>query len=58
MFVQVCSFSGEIGLFYMIYYACLAGFFAAALAIFYQLVDDKVPNLYGADSLLKANPGK
>ena len=45
-----------IGLFYFVYYCCLAGFFAAALAIFYQLVDDRTPRLFGADSLLKANP--
>ncbi|XP_063430835.1 sodium/potassium-transporting ATPase subunit beta-1-like [Mytilus trossulus] len=45
-----------IGIFYVIYYICLSGFFAAALAIFYQLVDDKEPRLMGADSLLKANP--
>ncbi|ESO98925.1 hypothetical protein LOTGIDRAFT_213719 [Lottia gigantea] len=47
----------EIGFFYLIFYACLAGFFAALIAVFYQTIDEKYPKLMGTDSLLKANPG-
>eukprot|EP00745_Piridium_sociabile_P006248 TRINITY_DN140246_c0_g1_i1.p1 TRINITY_DN140246_c0_g1~~TRINITY_DN140246_c0_g1_i1.p1 ORF type:complete len:299 (+),score=51.49 TRINITY_DN140246_c0_g1_i1:82-978(+) len=47
----------EIGLFYLIYYACLAGFFVGMLAVFYQTVDEKRPKLTGTSSLLKGNPG-
>ncbi len=34
--------SVKIGLFYVIYYAFLAGFFMGMLLIFYQTLDDKV----------------
>ncbi|GFR67318.1 sodium/potassium-transporting ATPase subunit beta-2-like Protein [Elysia marginata] len=58
---QVLGRSGrswaEIGIFYVIYYACLAGFFAATLAVFNQTLDDDKPKLMGSDSLLKSNPG-
>lgn len=47
----------EIGVFYLIYYACLAGFFVGMLAVFYQTVDEKRPKLTGDSSLLKGNPG-
>lgn len=47
----------EIGLFYLIYYSCLAGFFVGMLAVFYQTVDEKRPKLTGSSSLLKGNPG-
>ncbi|RUS70522.1 hypothetical protein EGW08_021722 [Elysia chlorotica] len=47
----------EIGIFYVIYYACLAGFFAATLAVFNQTLDSDNPKLQGSDSLLKGNPG-
>jgi len=47
----------EIGIFYLIYYSLLAGFFVGMLAIFYQTVDENKPKLTGTDSLLKANPG-
>ncbi|KAL8608801.1 hypothetical protein ACOMHN_059483 [Nucella lapillus] len=47
----------EIGVFYLIYYICLAGFFVGMLAVFYQTVDQKRPKLTGESSLLKANPG-
>lgn len=47
----------EIGVFYLIYYSLLAGFFVGMLAIFYQTVDESKPKLTGTDSLLKANPG-
>ncbi|KAL3847632.1 hypothetical protein ACJMK2_018633 [Sinanodonta woodiana] len=48
---------GEIGLFYLIFYSCLAGFFAAMMAVFYQTLDWNIPRLRGADSLLRQNPG-
>ncbi|KAK7090402.1 sodium/potassium-transporting ATPase subunit beta-like [Littorina saxatilis] len=47
----------EIGLFYLVYYTCLAGVFVGFLAIFYQTVDEAQPKLTGTDSLLKGNPG-
>ncbi|XP_005111261.1 sodium/potassium-transporting ATPase subunit beta [Aplysia californica] len=47
----------EIGLFYLVYYACLAGFFAATIAVFYQTIDSHHPKLQGDSSLLKGNPG-
>ncbi|XP_060583120.1 sodium/potassium-transporting ATPase subunit beta-like isoform X1 [Ruditapes philippinarum] len=48
---------GEITLFYIIYYACLSGFFAGMLAVFYHTLDWNVPKLQGSDTLLKQNPG-
>lgn len=51
-------FSAQIGIFYIIYYACLAGFWAAMMAVFYQTLDWNDPRLSGPDSLLKQNPGK
>ncbi|KAK3691654.1 hypothetical protein RRG08_044874 [Elysia crispata] len=58
---QVLGRSGrswaEIGIFYIIYYACLAGFFAATLAVFNQTLDSDNPKLQGSASLLKGNPG-
>lgn len=47
----------EIGVFYLIYYSCLAGFFCGMLAVFYQTVDESRPKLTGDSSLLKGNPG-
>ncbi|XP_055869048.1 uncharacterized protein LOC106064913 [Biomphalaria glabrata] len=47
----------EIGLFYLVYYACLTGFFAATIAVFYETIDADNPRLQGTSSLLKANPG-
>jgi sodium/potassium-transporting ATPase subunit beta len=48
---------GEIGLFYLIYYTCLACFFAGMLAVFYHTLDWNEPKLKGSDTLLKQNPG-
>lgn len=48
---------GEIGLFYLVYYSCLAGFFVGMLAVFYQTIDSDRPKLTGDSSLLKGNPG-
>merc|ERR550519_2850802 len=47
----------KIGLFYLIYYICLAAFFAVSLIIFYQTIDDHEPSLTGYASLIKKNPG-
>ncbi|XP_059177865.1 sodium/potassium-transporting ATPase subunit beta-like isoform X2 [Physella acuta] len=47
----------EISLFYLVYYACLAGFFAATIAVFYETIDIDNPRLQGDSSLLKGNPG-
>lgn len=47
----------EIGLFYFVYYACLASFFAATLAVFYETVSDTEPKLLKDSSLLDGNPG-
>jgi len=48
----------KIGLFYLIYYTCLASFFAGLLAIFlYSYTDDKAPLLTGERSVLPQNPG-
>jgi sodium/potassium-transporting ATPase subunit beta len=47
----------EITTFYVIFFACLAGFFAATMAGFYQTIDEKQPRLQGESSLLRANPG-
>jgi sodium/potassium-transporting ATPase subunit beta len=48
---------GKIGLFYLVFYSCLAGFFAACLAVFYQTMGDRMPSQSGMDSLIKGNPG-
>ncbi|KAH3812408.1 sodium/potassium-transporting ATPase subunit beta-like [Dreissena polymorpha] len=47
----------QIGLFYLVFYTCLAGFFAGMLAVFYYTLDWNEPRLKGSDSLLKLNPG-
>lgn len=55
--VYICVFSGEITVFFLIFYACLAGFFAGMLSVFYYTLDWNEPRLKGSDSLLKQNPG-
>uniref|UniRef100_A0A914WDX4 Uncharacterized protein n=1 Tax=Plectus sambesii TaxID=2011161 RepID=A0A914WDX4_9BILA len=47
----------EITVFYIIFYACLAGFWIACLAVFVQTLDDKVPRYYGKGTILGVNPG-
>jgi len=47
----------EIGIFYLIYYTILSGFFAATIAVFYETVDENRPKLQDDSSLLKGNPG-
>jgi len=47
----------KIGLFYCIYYSCLAGFFAGMLSIFlYGFTNDVEPRLVGDHSVLPQNP--
>lgn len=49
---------GKIGLFYLVYYSCLAAFFAGLLAVFlFSFTDDKAPLLTGSHSVLLPNPG-
>jgi len=48
----------KIGLFYLIYYSCLAAFFAGLLSVFlFAFTDDKAPLLTGSHSVLPQNPG-
>ena len=51
------SFTVKIGLFYVIYYAFLAGFFVAMLIIFYQTLDDKMPKWQNSNGIIGTNPG-
>uniref|UniRef100_A0A1I8GBS7 Ion_trans_2 domain-containing protein n=1 Tax=Macrostomum lignano TaxID=282301 RepID=A0A1I8GBS7_9PLAT len=47
-----------ITIFYTIYYACLAGFFAGMLSVFlFGVIQDERPHLTGDQSLLRLNPG-
>ncbi|XP_067668766.1 probable sodium/potassium-transporting ATPase subunit beta-3 [Haliotis asinina] len=48
---------GEITVFYIIYYACLAGFFSACYAVFSTTLDEHFPRLIHTDSLIRGNPG-
>jgi len=47
----------KIGLFYLIFYSCLAGFFAIMLMGFFTTLDDDHPKQTGLFSLIKGNPG-
>jgi len=47
----------KIGLFYLIFYSCLAGFFAIMLTGFFQTLSDDHPKQTGLFSLIKGNPG-
>lgn len=47
----------KIGVFYLIFYGCLAGFFAAMLAGFFTTLDDSAPTQQNMYSLIKSNPG-
>lgn len=47
----------EITIFYIIFYSCLAAFFAINLAIFLQTLDPKWPRYYGKGSIIGINPG-
>jgi len=49
---------GKIGLFYLVYYSCLAAFFAGLLSIFlFAFTDNNAPLLTGTHSVLPQNPG-
>lgn len=50
-------FTAKILLFYVIFYAVLAGFFAAIFAVFYQTLDMHEPKWQLRDGLIGANPG-
>lgn len=47
----------QILLYYLVFYACLAGFFAINLSLFFTTIDDHAPRLQGYDTLLKGHPG-
>jgi len=48
----------KIGLFYFVYYSCLAAFFAGLLSVFlFAFTDDTAPLLTGSHSVLPPNPG-
>lgn len=47
----------KIGLFYLIFYSCLAGFFAIMLTGFFATLDNEAPTQQGMYSLIKGNPG-
>ncbi|XP_043258252.1 sodium/potassium-transporting ATPase subunit beta-2-like [Colletes gigas] len=48
---------GKILLFYVIFYAVLAGFFGAMLTVFYQTLDPNAPKWQMNNSLIGNNPG-
>lgn len=47
----------KIGAFYLIFYSCLAGFFAVMLVGFFATVSEKEPTMQDKYSLLKMHPG-
>lgn len=49
--------AAKIGIFYIIFYSCLAAFFAVLLVGFFQTLDVKQPTQQNLYSLIKANPG-
>lgn len=49
--------TGKILLFYVIFYAALAGFFAGLLAIFWQTLDTERPKWQLDQSIIGTNPG-
>lgn len=50
-------FSAKILAFYVLFYAVLAGFFAAMLYVFYQTLDENKPKWQLDNGLIGANPG-
>ena len=51
------KFAVKITVFYIIFYSCLAGFFAALMAGFFLTIDPNAPTQRGKQSILKGNPG-
>nr|CAD7463599.1 unnamed protein product [Timema tahoe] len=49
--------AAKILLFYVLFYAALAGFFAAMLTVFYQTLDMNIPKWQLDGSLIGSNPG-
>lgn len=47
----------KIGVFYVIFYSCLAGFFAIMLVGFFATLDERTPTMQKMYSLIKQNPG-
>jgi sodium/potassium-transporting ATPase subunit beta len=47
----------EITIFYIIFYSCLAAFWAVSLGFFIYTLDDKLPRWYGKGSIVGINPG-
>jgi sodium/potassium-transporting ATPase subunit beta len=47
----------KISLFYIVFYSCLAGFFAIMLVGFFSTLDDNTPTMTNMYSLIKQNPG-
>jgi len=47
----------KIGVFYIIYYALLAGFFMGMLLIFYETLDKKEPRWQNSNGIIGSNPG-
>ena len=58
IYILFFFFSVKIGLFYIVYYTFLTGFFIAMLVIFYQTLDEKVPKWQNSNGIIGANPGK
>lgn len=50
-------FPAKILAFYVVFYAVLAGFFAAMLYVFYQTLDESKPKWQLDNGLIGANPG-
>ena len=49
--------SVKIGVYYLIYYTFLAGFFMACLMIFYKTLDMKQPRWQNSNGIIGDNPG-
>lgn len=56
-FTFVFSMTGKILVFYALFYAGLASFFAGLLAIFWQTLDNERPKWQLHESLIGTNPG-
>lgn len=54
---RTASSWAKIGLFYLVFYASLAAFFAIMLAGFFRTLDNKAPTQQNMYSLMKSNPG-